>query len=235
MIRKFAGVLSFASACLILLAISGPTFGADQASSVKESERLLTVGAIGPAAIDLAVWTNQPSAHKFKAGDRVIIYFKADRDCYVTALNVSTQGDVSVLFPTREHPDNFVKAGDQYSLFGDDSSVRLVMGKGIPEVKMVFYVTSQRVALDPLKIPEDKPVLQIPGRDKESMLIIADKLEKASLVQGFNRLIVDIKSENEEGPGLKLMGPLKSVPSDAKSERPESLTGVQGVKPETER
>ncbi|MBI5249863.1 MAG: hypothetical protein HY912_10250, partial [Desulfomonile tiedjei] len=80
-----------------------------------------------------------------------------------------------------------------------------------------------------------RPVLQIRATDRESMDVIAGKIQKASAKPGFNRAILAIKTETEEGPSLRLMGPAKGAPSAPDSERPESLTGVQGVKPGSER
>jgi hypothetical protein len=251
MSRKCAVVSTLLSGLLIVCLMVADCFGADRVGS-KQSENLLNLGTIGPEPINLSVWTNRPAGQKFKTGDRVVIYFKADKDCYVTALNVSAQGDVAVLLPSKEHPDNFIKAGQEYSLFGDDSNVRLEMGKGLPEVKAVFYATSQPISLDPLVIPELRLVLQIPHTEKESLGVLVAKIEKASAVPGFNRVILAIKSEPAGGPNLKLMGPAPRPqpsmpgserregpagiePSRSDSEQPETLTGTQGVKPDKQR
>lgn len=251
MSRRCGGVATLLIVLWIVCLIPVGCFGADQAVS-KRSDNLLGLGKIGPGPINLSVWTNKPSGQLFKTGERVIIHFKADRDCYVTVLNVSARGDVAVLLPSKERPDNLIKAGQEYSLFGDDSNVRLEMGKGLPEVKAVFYVTAGPISLDPLVIPEGRLVLQIPHTERESLGVLAAKIEKASGVPGFNRVILAIKSEPAGGPNLKLMGPAPRPhpsmpgrerregptaiePSRSDSEPPETLTGTQGVKPDTER
>jgi hypothetical protein len=251
MSRRCGSVAALVIASWILCLIPLGCVGADRGSP-KRSDNLLGLGKIGPGPINLSVWTNKPSGQLFKTGERVIIRFKADKDCYVTVLNVSARGDVAVLLPSKERPDNFIKAGQEYSLFGDDSSVRLEMGKGLPEVKAVFYVTSRPFSLDPQGIPEDRLVLQIPHTEKESLDALAAKIERAAAAPGFNRVILAIKSESAGGPNLKLMGPaprpLPSMPgrerregptaiepSRSDSEPPETLTGTQGVKPDTER
>lgn len=251
MCRRCVVVSTLLSSLLIVWLMVAGCFGADRGGS-KQSENLFNLGKIGPGPINLSVWTNKPAGQKFKTGDRVVIYFKANKDCYVTALNVSGQGDVVVLLPNKEHPDNFIKAGQEYSLFGHDSRVRLEMGKGLPEVKAVFYVTSQPISPEHLRIPEDRLVLQIPHTDKESLDSFVAGIEKAAAVGGFNRVTLAIKSEAPGGPKLKLMGPAPrglpskpgserpegppgNEPSRSDSERPESLTGTQGVKPGTER
>lgn len=251
MSRRCGGVATLLIVSWILCLIPVGCLGADRGSP-KRSDNLLGLGKIGPGPINLSVWTNKPSGQLFKTGERVIIHFKADKDCYVTVLNVSVRGDVAVLLPSKERPDNFIKAGQEYSLFGDDSSVRLEMGKGLPKVEAVFYVTSGPISLDPLVIPEDRLVLQIPHTEKESLGVLAAKIEKASAAPGFNRVILAIKSEPAGGPNLKLMGPAPRPlpssparerpegptgiePSRSDSEQPETLTGTQGVKPGTGR
>lgn len=235
MSRKCVGAAALLSGLFVLYLIPICCFGADQGAS-KGWEKLLNIGAIGSEHINVSVWTNKPSGHKFKTGERVIIYFKADKDCYLTALNVSAQGDVTVLFPSKEHPESFLKAGRKYSLFDDDSSVRLTIGKGVPEVKAVFYVTAGPISLDPLVISENQPVVHIPHKQQESIDILAARIQKASAAPGFNRVILAIKSEPEGGPNLKLMGPApRPLPSRPGGEPPESLTGTQGVKPDTGR
>jgi len=141
MSRSFVGAFVLLATFLLQSLIPGVCPGENRESS-NEAEKLLKLGSVGSHPINLSVWTNKPIGESFKAGDRVVVYFKADQDCYITALNVSAQGDVTVLFPSKEHPDNFVKAGRQYSLFDDDSRIRLMMRKGLPQVKAAFYVTS---------------------------------------------------------------------------------------------
>jgi hypothetical protein len=251
MSRRSGDVATLLIVSWILCLIAVGCLGADQEAS-KQSDNFLGLGKIGPGPINVSVWTNKPSGQQFKTGERVIIHFKADKDCYVTALNVSAHGDVTVLLPSKERPDNFIRAGQEYSLFGDDSNVRLEMGKGLPEVKAVFYVTSRQFSLDPQGIPEDRLVLQIPHTEKESMDALAAKIERAAAAPGFNRVILAIKSEPAGGPNLRLMGPAPRPlpsgpgserpegpagiePSRSDSEQPESLTGTQGVKPDTKR
>ncbi|MBI5250170.1 MAG: DUF4384 domain-containing protein, partial [Desulfomonile tiedjei] len=132
MSQRSGGAATLLIISWILCLIPVGCFGADPRAS-KQSDNLLGLGKMGTAPINLSVWTNKPVGQQFKTGERVIIHFKADRDCYVTVLNVSARGDVAVLLPSKERPDNLIKAGQEYSLFGDDSNVRLEMGKGLPE------------------------------------------------------------------------------------------------------
>ena len=101
------------------------------AASYAASPSLLSVGTVGPGAIGFKVWTVPKSGAPLKVGDHVAIHFIADRDCYVIAANVSPKGDVAIIFPNGEQPDNAVKANKEYTLFGKDSKFKLVYGKSI--------------------------------------------------------------------------------------------------------
>ena len=52
--------------------------------------------------------------------DKVNFRVQADRDCYITVLDIGTSGKVTVLFPNRFHPDNRVRAGQTYVLPSPD-------------------------------------------------------------------------------------------------------------------
>lgn len=203
--------------------------------SAQESDiakRFLSIGTVGPHAINLSVWTNKPQGEPFKGGDRVIIYFRADKDCYVTGLNVSDKGDITILFPSNEDFDNSIQAGKQYSLFGDSSAFRLEIGKGVNDVKAVFYVSSGTMPISNL-IPEDSSLLKIPHSDSDQLDTLYNIIEAASHETGFNRVILSLTAETEKKSDLKLMGPSKGArPSLSDSERPDSLTGAQGSKSE---
>lgn len=49
-----------------------------------------------------------------RIGDEIVLRFTAERDCYVTLLNVGTSGKISVLFPNQFQPDAWVQAGQTY-------------------------------------------------------------------------------------------------------------------------
>lgn len=52
----------------------------------------------------------------YRQGEKIIINFSADTDGYITLYDIDTRGQVSVLFPNRHQPDNFVRAGRTYTL-----------------------------------------------------------------------------------------------------------------------
>ncbi|MBI5748555.1 MAG: DUF4384 domain-containing protein [Nitrospinae bacterium] len=63
--------------------------------------------------IKIDLWTDQKS---YKIGEKLTVNFKADRDCYVTLVDVGTSGNVHILFPNRFSSGNKVKANEVYSV-----------------------------------------------------------------------------------------------------------------------
>jgi hypothetical protein len=55
---------------------------------------------------------------------------------------------------------------------------------------------------------------------------LCGKLETLSKEEGFNRKVLALKDESGKKDALGLMG----LPMDVKSGRPQSVTGVQGLK-----
>ncbi|MDH7515766.1 MAG: DUF4384 domain-containing protein [Bacteroidota bacterium] len=72
---------------------------------------------------DIDVWSDRGEGAVYTPGDRIAVYFRADRDCYVVLYDITTEGDVRLLFP-RYPDDGFVYGGMTYRLpdyYGEDS------------------------------------------------------------------------------------------------------------------
>jgi hypothetical protein len=69
-----------------------------------------------PARLDVALWTDKLTYQK---GDLVVLTAQANRDCNLTVINVDTQGEATVLFPSDSDPDNAVKAGSKVRIPSD--------------------------------------------------------------------------------------------------------------------
>ncbi|MFH1502424.1 MAG: DUF4384 domain-containing protein [Candidatus Eisenbacteria bacterium] len=62
------------------------------------------------------VWVDRGDWSVYRPGDRLDVFFRVDRSCYVTILDYAPDGSVSVLFPNRWSGSNFVRAGRTYRL-----------------------------------------------------------------------------------------------------------------------
>ncbi len=205
---------------------------------------LLSIGQPQPSAIGLRVWTNKEPGEAFKEGERLIITIQADRNAYLTALCISAQGNVIVLFPSKESRNDPIEKGKPYTLFGDDSDLRLKLGKKIDKPTLVFYLSPNPPALDSLKTSKESGLYTIAGDSRKDIKALKEALEAVAREEGFNRVLFSAAEDGKkyfevkltEGPG-RLMGGarplLKKLPTSVDSTPPETVTGVQGVKPET--
>jgi len=66
----------------------------------------------------IELWTNRGDAAVYTRGDRVRVYFKLDRDAFVTIFRVDTDGRVRVLFPRDPWEDNFARGGREFEVEG---------------------------------------------------------------------------------------------------------------------
>ncbi len=57
---------------------------------------------------------------KYRIGDKIVVYFRSDRDCYLTLFNIGTSGKLTVLFPNYLFQNNFTRANRVYDIPGDE-------------------------------------------------------------------------------------------------------------------
>lgn len=192
-------------------------------TSDRENSSLLSVGEPAADAVKLSA-KSEPVSASGTGDEGVRVKLVPDRDASVTAVYVASNGSVLVLFPNAEMPDNMLEAGKTYTLFGRDSKIRLRLGKGMPAARIAFYVSEKPFSLDPFKPTPKNGIVVIPASDKPGIERLKDKLAKLAQTPGFNRVVLELKSKS--GKGLNLMG----IPGAVPSEKPDSVTGVQGLK-----
>ncbi len=209
------------------------------------SWELLSIGQPKPSAIGLRVWTDKEAGKPFKKGDRLIITVQADRNAYLTVVCISSRGNVTVLVPNKDNRNGLLKKGEPYTLFGDDSRLRLTLGKQINKPGLVFYLSSKPPRLDSFKRSKQTGLYTIARDSGKEIKALKGVIEEASREEGFNRVLFSATGNGKkyfevrlkEGPE-RLMGgarPMiqKKLPTSIDSTPPETVTGVQGVKPET--
>lgn len=97
------------------------------------------VAALHNEGPGIRVWTS--SGDLFHRGDRVRVYFRTERDAYVTVFRVDTDGRVRVLFPRIPDDDNWAAGGTTYQLSAYDRGVGFMVDD-YPGVGYVFGVAS---------------------------------------------------------------------------------------------
>jgi len=64
--------------------------------------------------LEIRVWTDRGEGAVYDRGDRIVVYFEASRDCYVTLVHMDTEGYVRILFPYEYDDSPFVRGGRVY-------------------------------------------------------------------------------------------------------------------------
>jgi hypothetical protein len=66
----------------------------------------------------ITVWLSRDDP--YQRGDDARVYFKSDRDAYVTVVRIDTDGRLRVLFPIDPWEDNFARGGRTFEVLGRD-------------------------------------------------------------------------------------------------------------------
>lgn len=87
------------------------------------------------------LWTTRGDAAVYTRGERVRVFFKLDRDAFVTIFRVDTDGRVRVLFPREPWEDNFARGGREFEVEGRSSDNAFSIDD-YPGVGYVFAVAA---------------------------------------------------------------------------------------------
>lgn len=220
----------FAVLCGVLAVLVGyqPALAASADQASQSARDILNVGEPGPRAIGLTIRTDTPEGQPLKAGDSVVLHVKASRECYIAAIYISAHGDAVILFPNDKTPDNFVKPDKEYTLFGKDSGISLKVGDKMKQGHIVFFASSQPFNTNPLKAVDGKACVTVAPRADEDIRVLKSKIDTLAKDEGFNKIVLQLKAEGAKGNSFNLMG----LPSSVSSDKPEGITGVQGLKGE---
>lgn len=71
------------------------------------------------------LWTDRGANPSYAIGDTVNFNFKSNEDCYLTLIDISADGKVTVLFPNKFNSDNKIKAGREYSIPSKDMGFKI--------------------------------------------------------------------------------------------------------------
>ena len=88
-------------------------------------------------------------ARRYRIGDKIVVHFRSDRDCYLTLFNIGTSGKLTVLFPNYLFQNNFITANKIYAIPGDEYRFDYLLSgpPGAERIKAIA-TTSKRNFLD---------------------------------------------------------------------------------------
>jgi TolB-like protein len=98
----------------------------------------------GDASFHISVRTDRDS---YRLGDRARIYLTANRDCYVTVLNMRSNGEITRLFPNKYDKENFIRANIEHSVPEKGSRYELAISEPPGRESIKVIATSRPVSL----------------------------------------------------------------------------------------
>jgi TolB-like protein len=125
----------------------------DSASGTDQcvDQGVTTAPAPAPAPADPGRLSVRVSSERlaYRLGEAVRFKVQVNRDAYVTLVDVGTSGDVTVLFPNRFHPNNFVRAGEELQIPAPDAGFTLKVNPPIGTDHVRAIATIDKVDLVP--------------------------------------------------------------------------------------
>jgi hypothetical protein len=200
------------------------SLAADEATAL--GHKLADIGKTGPKSIDVKITAQKPGGGPVGKDDPVSVQVTPSARAYVTAIYISPVGDAVVVFPNKKTTDNLLAPGKDYTIVSPDSGLKLGFSSTADKGKIVVYVSSKQLMLDPLKAEQGQEFIVIPRDAAKEMQTLADKIAALSKDETFNRKLITPKSLAQPGQGDSIMG----LPGGVASSQPESVAGVQGIK-----
>jgi len=87
------------------------------------AEVVLEQGTRDPG-FELELWT-RPGSHTYRDGESIAIEIASSRDCYLTVLNLHSDGAISLLLPNRYEGANHVSSGETFRLPGQSDGFEI--------------------------------------------------------------------------------------------------------------
>jgi hypothetical protein len=215
---------SLLAVSLLFLNPTSLSWASDEATGA--GHKLAVIGAAGSNAIDVKISAQKPGGGAPGKDDPVSVLLTPSARAYITAVYISPQGDAVVVFPNKKISDNLVTPGKDYTIVSPDCGLKLGFSPTSNKGKIVVYVSSQPIPLDPFKAPEGEDFITISHDDAKDMEVLANKVAAISKDDHFNRKIITPDNLARPGQGDSIMG----LPAGVASTQPESVAGVQGVK-----
>lgn len=92
----------------------------------------------------------------YRIGDRIVVYFRSDGDCYLTLFNIGTSGKLTILFPNYLIQNNFTRADRIYAIPGDEYPFEYELSgpPGVEKIKAI--ATTSKLNLVDFEFSKEK-------------------------------------------------------------------------------
>lgn len=143
-----------------------------------------TVAGTAAGSRDIKVVPSSKGA-EYRVGDNIAVHFRADRDCYLTLVNIGTSGKLTILFPNAFHRDDFVSANKEYEIPAEGYGFEYEL-QGPPGVeKLKAIATLEKVELLESQFAPDGSLFRTvdPAAGARDIAVIKKKVESIPLQQ----------------------------------------------------
>ncbi|MCK4418399.1 PEGA domain-containing protein, partial [Candidatus Aerophobetes bacterium] len=98
---------------IIGIVLLGNIFSPVLAQETKPSSKI----AIRPVPdFNIEVWIDKGCGKSYTVGENITIYFKSNKDCYLTLFDLTPGGGIRLLFPNRYEKNNFLEANKVHTI-----------------------------------------------------------------------------------------------------------------------
>ncbi|MBP7460611.1 MAG: DUF4384 domain-containing protein [Candidatus Delongbacteria bacterium] len=104
-------------------------------------------GLVMAEALDVEVWLDKGNGAVYRQNESVAVYFKTNKDCFVTVYGIDTEGYLHLLYPLSKARNNFVRGGKTYSIPDDWDYPDLKAGgpEGIVYIQALATTENQNI------------------------------------------------------------------------------------------
>jgi TolB-like protein len=137
---------------LVLLDPKGMPIDIEESNdSYQETLEKLVAMKPDRSSFGVKVWTNKK---EYQIGEKLVFSVMAEKNGYLTLLDVNPKGNITVIFPNQFHRDNFIRAGVTYQVPSPKYGFEFNVGEpaGLERVKAI--VTRNKISLLNLNLNE---------------------------------------------------------------------------------
>lgn len=134
--------------------------------------------------LDIEVWVDKGEGATYHPGEKIKVYFRASRDCYVVIYDIDTKGYVNLLYPSDGDDDSYVEGGRTYRIPDrfDEYDLTVDGPEGTEYIQAV-------ASFDPIALPNFPGLSEKYGYDGEIYAYKLDGEDPFEFMETMNREI----------------------------------------------
>ena len=169
------------------------------------------------------VWTDKK---EYEIAEKIVFYVKAEKNGYLTLLDVGPNGNITVIFPNKYHRENFIRGGVTYQIPSPDYGFEFdVQGPaGLERIKAI--ITLNKVSL--LKLDLDKGFHSVERETTRGTRTIqalskqVDSVDSSSWAESYSEIFIFKKGE-------KYTRGSRKIPIIPEPKKPIDMIGTFGL------